>query len=232
MVIKMKTILLVEDDYSLAKSLKEALILQEYNVEIADCLDIADRMIYQRTFDFIILDIQLPDGNGIELCQEIRKISQVPILFLTANDNEENLVNGLNSGGDDYMTKPFRIKELYARINALLRRSQVLQDETIIGDLSLHLKRREVFIQGNQLLLSHTDFEILKQLVMHKDQVLTRRQLLETIDQDESFVEDNTLSVHMKRLRDKLGLYKGIPYIETVRGIGYRIHRGVLYENK
>ena len=142
------------------------------------------------------------------------------------------LVEGLNSGGDDYMTKPFRIKELYARILALLRRSQPLQDQLRIGDLSIYLKRREVFVQQEKLSLSVIDFEILKMLVTHQNQVLTRQQLLEAIEKDEYYVEDNTLSVHVKRLRDKLGTYQGISYIETVRGIGYRINQEVLYGNK
>lgn len=228
----MSRILLVEDDLALAKSLKEALEIKEYQVHIADCYEIGLREYLQNKYDLLILDIQLPDGDGITLCQQVRLSSHVPILFLTANDNEDMLVEGLNSGGDDYMTKPFRIKELYARILALLRRSQPLQDQLRIGDLSIYLKRREVFVQQEKLSLSVIDFEILKMLVTHQNQVLTRQQLLEAIEKDEYYVEDNTLSVHVKRLRDKLGTYQGISYIETVRGIGYRINQEVLYENK
>ena len=125
----MSRILLVEDDLALAKSLKEALEIKEYQVHIADCYEIGLREYLQNKYDLLILDIQLPDGDGITLCQQVRLSSHVPILFLTANDNEDMLVEGLNSGGDDYMTKPFRIKELYARILALLRRSQPLQDQ-------------------------------------------------------------------------------------------------------
>lgn len=228
----MSRILLVEDDLALAKSLKEALEIKEYQVHIADCYEIALREYLQNKYDLLILDIQLPDGDGITLCQQVRLSSHVPILFLTANDNEDMLVEGLNSGGDDYMTKPFRIKELYARILALLRRGQPLQDQLRIGDLSIYLKRREVFVQQEKLSLSVIDFEILKMLVTHQNQVLTRQQLLEAIEKDEYYVEDNTLSVHVKRLRDKLGTYQGISYIETVRGIGYRINQEVLYGNK
>lgn len=228
----MSRILLVEDDLALAKSLKEALEIKEYQVHIADCYEIALREYLQNKYDLLILDIQLPDGDGITLCQQVRLSSHVPILFLTANDNEDMLVEGLNSGGDDYMTKPFRIKELYTRILALLRRSQPLQDQLRIGNLSIYLKRREVFVQQEKLSLSVIDFEILKMLVTHQNQVLTRQQLLEAIENGEYYVEDNTLSVHVKRLRDKLGTYQGISYIETVRGIGYRINQEVLYENK
>lgn len=228
----MKKILLVEDDLALAKSLKEALQIKGYQVEVADCYTIGIQSFQQFSYDFIILDIQLPDGSGIDLYREIRLKSQLPILFLTANDNENMLVEGLNSGGDDYMTKPFRIKELYARIEALLRRTQTLSNDICVGNIHIDIQRREVYLKEERLILSVIDFELLKMLILHKDQVLTRRQLLESIDRDEYFVEDNTLSVHMKRLRDKLGTYHGVSYIETVRGIGYRIHRGVLYGNE
>lgn len=142
----MKKVLIVEDDIALAKSLKAALEVKDYQIEVADCYNLAIRMFQHMTFDILVVDIQLPDGDGIELCEYIRKQSQLPILFLTANDNEEMLVKGLNSGGDDYMTKPFRIKELYARLQALLRRSQSLQDKMIVGNLQnqeIHKKRRD-----------------------------------------------------------------------------------------
>ncbi len=232
MVINMKKILLVEDDFALAKSLKVALEMKQYQIEIADCYEIAVRMFQHMTFDILILDIQLPDGDGIELCQYIRKQSQLPILFLTANDNEDMLIKGLNSGGDDYMTKPFRIKELYARLQALLRRTQSWQEKILVGDLQIDLERREVFMNKQEIHLSAIDFDILKMLMVHKNQVLTRQQLLEAIDQENDFVEDNTLSVHVKRLRDKLGTYHGHSYIETVRGIGYRLNKEVLYEDE
>ena len=211
----MKKVLIVEDDIALAKSLKAALEVKDYQIEVADCYNLAIRMFQHMTFDILVVDIQLPDGDGIELCEYIRKQSQLPILFLTANDNEEMLVKGLNSGGDDYMTKPFRIKELYARLQALLRRSQSLQDKMIVGNLQIDLQRREVFIEKQEVHLSTIDFDI-----------------LEAIDQENNFVEDNTLSVHVKRLRDKLGIYHGHSYIETVRGIGYRLNKEVLYEDE
>lgn len=228
----MKKVLIVEDDIALAKSLKAALEVKDYQIEVADCYNLAIRMFQHMTFDILVVDIQLPDGDGIELCEYIRKQSQLPILFLTANDNEEMLVKGLNSGGDDYMTKPLRIKELYARLQALLRRSQSLQDKMIVGNLQIDLQRREVFIEKQEVHLSTIDFDILKMLMIHKNQVLTRSQLLEAIDQENNFVEDNTLSVHVKRLRDKLGIYHGHSYIETVRGIGYRLNKEVLYEDE
>lgn len=227
----MSRILLVEDDLALCQSLQKALEVERYEVVVAENYNQAKEEFCDGRFQLVILDIQLPDGNGISLCQEIRFISDVPILFLTANDNEDVLVEGLNNGGDDYMTKPFRIKELYARMTALMRRSQT-NDKLDIGHLVIDIKRQEVYIQSQRVQLSAIDFELLKMLVVHKNQVLTRRQLLEAIERDEYYVEDNTLSVHMKRIRQKLGTYHGFSYIETVRGVGYRINREVLYENK
>lgn len=229
----MKTILLVEDDLSLAKSLTEALKIKQYEVIVAHCYRDAFIHIQQSTIHLVILDIQLPDGNGIQLCKDMRKISQVPILFLTASDSEEKIIEGLNSGGDDYMTKPFRIKELYARINALLRRIIYENQRMKLGDCIIDIERREIIKDQCPLILSPIDFEILKELLLSKNRILTREQLLQIIEKDGQYdVEDNTLTVHIKRLRGKLGTYHGVSYIDTVRGIGYRINKEVLYENE
>lgn len=225
-------ILLVEDDYVLRQSLKELLEIKEYNVIDVETKEEAF-ISFDESINLIIIDIQLPDGNGIDLCKEIRMISQVPILFLTANDNEDMLVKGLESGGDDYMTKPFRIKELYARLTSLLRRSQVLLDSIKIGDLMISLERYEIKKKGKFIQLSAADYEIFFMLVKHRHQVVTRNQLLEAIEKNgQYFVEDNTLSVHIKRIRERLGQYHKHSYIETVRGIGYRINQEVFYGNE
>lgn len=229
----MKTILLVEDDLSLAKSLTEALKIKQYEVIVVHCYRDAYIQIRQSSVHLVILDIQLPDGNGIQLCKDMRKISQVPILFLTASDSEEKIIEGLNSGGDDYMTKPFRIKELYARINALLRRIIYENQRMKLGDCIIDIERREIIKDQCPLILSPIDFEILKELLLSKNRILTREQLLQIIEKDGQYdVEDNTLTVHIKRLRGKLGTYHGVSYIDTVRGIGYRINKEVLYENE
>lgn len=229
----MKTILLVEDDISLARSLTEALKIKHYQVIAVHCYRDAYIQIKQSTIHLVILDIQLPDGNGIQLCKDIRKISAVPILFLTASDSEEKIIDGLNSGGDDYMTKPFRIKELYARMNALLRRTVLKNQKIKLGDYIVDIERREIDKDQCSLILSFIDFEILKELLLSKNRILTREQLLQIIEKDGRYaVEDNTLTVHIKRLRGKLGTYHGVSYIETVRGIGYRINKEVVYENE
>lgn len=229
----MKTILLVEDDIALSKSLTIALQMKEYNVIAVHCYRDAYIKFKENKVQAVILDIQLPDGNGIQLCKDIRKDSQVPILFLTASDSEDKIVEGLNSGGDDYMTKPFRIQELYARLNAIMRRSGFHSHIIKFGNCEIDLKRREVFKKGESIVLSPIDFEILKQLLLSKDRVLTRQQLLDIIEKDGQYnVENNTLSVHIKRLRHKLGIFQNLPYIETVRGIGYRMNKEVFYGNE
>lgn len=229
----MKTILLVEDDLSLSKSLSKALEKNNYSVIIADNYQDAINKFNQNNIQFIILDIQLPDGNGIDLCKHLRTYTQIPILFLTANNNDDTLIEGLNNGGDDYMTKPFKIKELLARINALLRRISPIQNQIKIGDYLINIERREIIKDESVIVLSPVDFEILKNLILSKNHILTREQLLQIIDKgDQYYVENNTLNVHIKRIREKLGKYNGVSYIETVRGIGYRIHKEVLYGNK
>lgn len=229
----MNTILLVEDDFALRKSLKETLELKDYNILAASNYQEAQLLFYNQKIDMMIIDIQLPDGSGIDFCQEVRKTSSLPILFLTANDNEDMLVKGLESGGDDYMTKPFRVKELYARIASLLRRSYMISDIIMIGELEISLKRHEIKKDNQLIQLSPIDFEIFSLFVQYRNQVLTRNQLLTAIEkQAQYFVEDNTLSVHIKRIREKLGLYKNHSYIETIRGVGYRINQEVLNGNQ
>ncbi|MFR7590420.1 MAG: response regulator transcription factor [Longibaculum sp.] len=225
-------ILIVEDEISVNYSLCEIIKEEGYDVCSAENYQEAMSLFIQEKVDLVLLDIELPDGNGIDLCKNIRKISETPILFLTANDTEDTLVEGLNSGGDDYMTKPFKTKELFARIKSLLRRVQPTH-QIKIGDLYIDLNRNEIFKNQNRIEMSKTDFEILKTIVIHQNQIITRQQLLTIIDKDGQYnVEDNTLSVHMRRIREKIGTCDGMPYFETVRGIGYRMNLGVVYGNK
>lgn len=221
----MTKILLLEDDITLQNTLKKALEKEGYQVT---CLEHCDHAlaIFNPTFQLVILDIQLPDGSGIELCKQLRKSSTVPILFLTANSQEETLVEGLNAGGDDYMTKPFSIVELYARLKALLRRQA--SHNVTLGELEIDTKQYAVLKHGQEITLTAIEYAILFAFIQHPSQVLTRAILLDIIEkQTKNVVEDNTLSVYVKRVRDKLGSYKGKPYIETIRGVGYR-----LYEDK
>lgn len=210
-------ILLVEDDIFLRDGLSEMLTKESYDVTVAENFITANEKIREH-FQLIILDIMLPDGNGLELCQEIRKAdNNTPILFLTACDDEIQIVRGLDAGADDYVTKPFRLLELLSRIRALLRRSgnQILSDKNIIVDND----NMTVTKDGKTISLTPTEYMILKTLMSNRGIIVTRNILLEKIwDCDESFIDDNTLSVHVSRLREKIGS----EHIATVRGVGYR----------
>lgn len=218
----MGKILIIEDDLLICTSLKEALLQKNYTVETAmsrkEALDKMDDSI-----DLIIMDIQLPDGNGISLCREIRETYQTPLLFLTCKSDEETIVEGLHAGGDDYVCKPFGIKELYARIYSLLRRIPVNQDIIYSGDIKIDQKNFQVYKNNELLELSIVTYHILLCLISNQGIVITRERLLELVEeQTHHFIEDNTLSVHIKRLRRKLGTYQGKSYIQTLRGVGYR----------
>lgn len=210
-------ILLVEDDIFLREGLSEMLTKEGYDVTVAENFITANEKIREH-FHLIILDIMLPDGNGLELCQEIRKAdNNTPILFLTACDDEIQIVRGLDAGADDYVTKPFRLLELLSRIRALLRRSgnQILSDKNITVDNN----NMTVTKNGITISLTPTEYMILKTLMSNRGVIVTRNILLEKIwDCDESFIDDNTLSVHVSRLREKIGS----EHIATVRGVGYR----------
>ena len=218
----MNKILVVEDDEYIRKSLKDALEMKYYEVECADSYKMALDMM-NHTIDLIIMDIQLPDGNGIVLCQKIRENYKTPLLFLTCKNDEETIVEGLMAGGDDYVVKPFGIAELYARIHSLLRR--IPKDTHIIytADLKIDTLKYQVYKNNELLDMSIVTYYILLCLVEAHGIVITRNRLMEIIEQQtKHFVEDNTLSVHVKRLRKLLGDYHGEGYIETLRGVGYR----------
>ena len=160
----------------------------------------------------------LPDGSGLELCEQWRRNgNDTPILFLTARDDEIQIVRGLDAGGDDYVTKPFRLLELLSRIRALLRRNHPTFYRC--GELQVDLQKMNAYYKGEPLYLTPTEFQLLAALLRNAGKVLTRKILLQTIwDDGGSFIDDNTLSVHISRLREKIGG----SYIRTVRGIGYR----------
>ena len=218
----MKKILIVEDDTYIADSLTEALKLKDYEIVIAHTVKEALQLM-NSSIDLIIMDIMLPDGNGIILCKKIRESYRTPLLFLTSKNDEETIVEGLNAGGDDYVSKPFGIKELYARIASLLRRVPVNQDIIYTADLKIDTTTYQVYKNDELLDLSIVIYYILLALIQAHGTVVTRDHLMMLIEeQTHHFVEDNTLSVHMKRLRKKLGTYQGEHYIETLRGVGYR----------
>lgn len=210
-------ILLVEDDTYLREGLYELLTKVGYSVYTAASFNEGQGKAVTDIFSLFIFDIMLPDGNGVELCKRIRtKGIGTPILFLTACDEEFQIVRGLDSGADDYVTKPFRLQELLSRIRALLRRQGNISYCT--EELEIDIERMSVRKNGEKLFLTPTEFQILNILISNKGTV-PRNLLLEKIwDCDENFIDDNTLSVHISRLREKVGN----KHIQTVRGIGYR----------
>lgn len=215
-------ILVVEDDTLIQSSLKEVLerkgylVIQAFNKK--EALSMIDESI-----SLIIMDIRLPDGNGILLCQQIRQNYSMPLLFLTCKNDEDTIVEALNAGGDDYVCKPFGINELYARIQSLLRRVPINKDIIYTADLKIDIKAYKVYKENQELELSLVTYHILLCLVQNQGVVMTRNHLLDLIEQyTQHVIEDNTLSVHMKRLRLKLGTYHNQSYIETLRGVGYR----------
>lgn len=212
-----KTILLVEDDPFLTQGLQELLCKNGYCVRSAQNLAQARDQIQQCSYDLFLFDVTLPDGDGVCFCQELRAQGQaVPILFLTARDEEYDIVRGLDAGGNDYVTKPFRIQELLSRIRVLLRKDALTPQA--IGSLEIDRQRMQASRDGANLSLTPTEYRLLIALLEQRG-VATRDILLSALwDCDGKFVDDNTLSVHMSRLREKIGS----SHIRTIRGVGYQ----------
>lgn len=211
-------ILIIEDDLYLREGLTELLEKEGYSPFSASDSEEGKGFIEKYSFDLIILDVMLPDGNGFDICTYIRMNGiNTPILFLSACDEEFQIVRGLDSGADDYVTKPFRLSELLSRIRALLRR-KTTQACIFSGDIIIDFSNMTVKKGDKNLFLTPTEFQILSVLLKNKGNTVTRSLLLQKIwDSDGNFIDDNTLSVHISRLRDKIGE----EYIKTVRGIGY-----------
>lgn len=221
-------ILLVEDDVTLAMGIEYSLKNEGFNVKTVGKIKDAKEKISNSHIDIILLDVNLPDGNGYELCKEIRVDSEVPIIFLTACDEEVNIVMGLDLGADDYIAKPVRVRELVARINAVARRKGVLSkdkedNKIIVKDIKVLPLKYEVYKGEEKLQLTSVEYKLLLLLIENSGNVLTRKTLLEKLwDIEGDFIEESTLTVYIKRLREKLKEDKINPYIETVRGIGYK----------
>lgn len=211
-------ILLAEDDDFLRSGLMEMFQKEGYEVESAGTCSAAISAFESSPFDLVILDVMLPDGNGFAICSQIRKSSgSVPILFLTACDDEIQIVRGLDSGADDYVTKPFRLLELLSRVRALLRRN--VKSVPASGNIVVNEDNMTVQISGEKIYLTPTEYHILCILLRNRGIIVTRDSLLQGIwDCEGAYVDDNTLSVHISRLREKIGASN----IKTVRGVGYR----------
>lgn len=213
-------IFLLEDDAYLRDGLSEMLSGQGYAVTATETISLARGIIASGVFDLIILDVMLPDGSGLDLCASLRASGVTsPILFLTACDDEINIVKGLDSGADDYVTKPFKLLELMSRVRALIRRSgnnlSLVSSDGIVIDMNNMTVKKN----NETIFLTKTEFQILCCLIRNSGVIVTRDTLLKNIwDESGNFIYDNTLSVHMSRLREKIGF----EHIVTVRGVGYR----------
>ncbi len=224
----MINILVVEDDENLAYGIKYALEQEGWNVTASSSLTEAYNAFENDDYQLILLDVMLPDGSGFDFCKRIRRDTDIPIIFLTARDEEVNVVMGLESGGDDYVTKPFRLRELISRIRANLRKrgKKTNDDKKIIRSkgIILNINETRVFKNNKEVSLTPTEFRILHLLMRNSGVVFTREKLLEKIwDIDGNYIDDNTLSVHIRKLREKIEDDPSKPaLIETVRGLGYR----------
>lgn len=220
----MDKILIVEDDILLNKGIKLALEKNNYSVACSYTYSEGYSYFTAESFNLILLDINLPDKSGLELCNQIRKTSQVPIIFITANDTEQDVVRGFLSGCDDYMAKPFSLEVLYRRIQAVLRRMGKTENNVFSsGEILIDYDKMQVKRADETVKLTATEYRLLTLLTKNSGQVLTRRSILEKLwDVDEAFVDENALSVNMRRLRQKLEKDPKKPYyIKTVFGIGY-----------
>lgn len=220
----MQKILLLEDDTTLGSGIRMALQCPSVQITLCRTLAQAQNALAQNSYDLLILDINLPDGSGLDLLGQIRKTSHVPVILLTANDLEMDVVTGLESGADDYITKPFSLAILRARVNAQLRRSIPVKTSCIeIGRFQFDFDRMEFRKDGQAIELSKTEQKLLRILIENRGQTLSRGMLVDKIWTDGAeFVDENALSVTVKRLRSKLEDTPSSPrYLKTVYGIGY-----------
>lgn len=226
-------ILIVEDDHTIAAGLEYTLQQEQYETIICSDFQSAERMIELNLeqFDLCLLDLSLPDGNGYHLCEKVKQKKDIPVIFLTVADDEVNVVMGLDMGADDYITKPFRIRELLSRIRTVLRRYKKLTETAALSvieigeNIKINTMEAKVTKNGNEILLTALEYRLLLIFAKHKGQVLSRNQLLEQIwDVAGDFVNDNTLTVYIKRLREKLEDNPANPtIIKTIRGLGYKV---------
>ena len=216
-------ILFVEDDHSIALGLEYSLKQEGY--EVVTCHSAADafKALESEAFDLCLLDVTLPDGSGYEICKRAKRREDTAVIFLTACDDEGNVVMGLDMGADDYIVKPFRIRELFSRMKSVLRRYRKGEQVSGLieaGGVSIDPLAAKVYRDGQELSLTAMEYRLLLTLAREKGRVLSRSQLLEGLwDIGGEYVNDNTLTVYIKRLREKLGQDQ----IRTVRGLGYRL---------
>lgn len=226
----MSTILIVEDDEGLSRGITYTLEKEGHNTKAVATLHNARIELNKNNTDMIILDLNLPDGNGVDFCKEIRTYSNMPILMLTARNHEFDEVLGFDAGADDYMTKPFSISILKARVQSILRRSGLEKGNTYLqgGNILLDLTTFKLYKASQkgdkeEITATVTEFRLLKYFIENKGQVLLKDQIIEALwDKDGKFIDENTLAVNIRRLRKKIEEEPSKPrYIKTIHGLGY-----------
>ncbi|WP_105619850.1 response regulator transcription factor [Vallitalea okinawensis] len=221
----MKKILIVEDDEGLNRGVSYSFEKSGYEVHTAFNLKAASVLLKQLDIDMIVLDLNLPDGSGIDFCREIRKESVVPIIMLTARDLEIDEIQGLDAGADDYITKPFSISILMARVNSIFRRNNnhLNSNQIRSRNIVVNLDNLKVYKNNEEITISSTEFKLLKYFIENKGQVLLKEQILSSLWDDKgNFVDENTLPVNIRRLRKKIEDDPSEPQcIKTVHGMGY-----------
>ena len=228
----MKKILLVEDNDTIVMGLKYLLEKENFEVKTVKNLEETYKIAEKEKFNLYLLDINLPDGDGFSICSKLKEKEDVPIIFLTARDDEKDIVKGLDIGADDYITKPFRNRELISRINNVLRRygkSDTNVNENVIklNDIEINKDSAKVMKDGKEIVFTSLEYKILVMMFSNPNVLITREQILDKIwDIAGNFVNDNTLTVYIKRIREKLDDKEG-KIIKTVRGLGY-----IIEENK
>ena len=220
----MARLLLLEDDQSLIDGMVYALTKEGFALDVAMTVREARAQLAAQAYDLLLLDQTLPDGSGLSLCEEVRAGGNaVPIIFLTAMDEEIQVIRALDAGGDDYITKPFKLGELCSRIRAQLRRSGMLHQQEPGAEGTVRIEGGRAYREGEPLELTATELRLLACFLRNRGQVLTREQLLAALwDEDANFVDDNTRSVYIRRLREKVERDPSAPqHLRTVRGLGY-----------
>ena len=214
-------IMIVEDNISISKPLSYSLKASGFDTVVCGTFEEAIKN-SGRDYDVMIIDVTLPDGNGFELYEEIKKYNDSPVIFLTALDDENNIVKGLELGAEDYMTKPFSTRELIARIKRITRKKDVSRNVIVSGDISIDLDSKTVSNKGELVEITALEYRILSMLAQNMGMTVTRDVILQKIwDISGNYVNDNTLTVYIKRIRQKLDTDS----IKTVKGIGYRMEK-------
>ena len=223
-------ILIIEDEPDIRKNLEYNLSREGYSVLTAASIAEAEQLIYSNNLSLILLDLMLPDGSGLELCKKMKSdpdVQNLPIIILTAKDDEVDKVVGFELGADDYVTKPFSVRELILRIKAVLKRGDnkkdIVEIDRQFGDLKIDIDSHEVYVDGDLVNLTALEFKLLIQLVDRRGRVQSREQLLADVWGYSAEVTTRTVDTHIKRLREKLGTMG--KYVQTIRGVGYKFSR-------